>query len=193
MALTADKFIITNGTPTGGKQPMQSSTIGAANLWDFGLLDYNDLATATTPISVPATNTYIALTNDGAGSFTNKMPPGGVTDVWDTVNNRFDFSELSIGDMVDIRLDIEVTTSANNQEYTVVLELAQGGSAYEIPFVTNKYVKTTGVDKLNIFNGVYLGDANTQGNYAQFKIKSPSSATVKVNGWYCKVIKKGYV
>lgn len=192
MALTTDKFIETNGAPASGEQAMQSSPIGKSDLWDFGIFDYADLATHSSAIAVPGTSTLTLITNDGLGANSFSLPPqSGVTDVWDTTTSQFDFSELSVGDMVDIRLDLEITTSAANQTLDIVLELAQGASTYQIPWL-HAYVKTAGTNTVNIYNGVYMRNSNTIDNPAQFKIKSPSSCTVVVNGWYCKVVKKGF-
>jgi hypothetical protein len=155
-----------------------------------GLLDYNDLATATTPISHTGGATT-PLTNDEAGAFTNKLyPPVGVTDVWDAINDEFDWSELKLGDMVDIRLDIVVTTSSANQEITVELELGQGGFSYRIPFIQLFY-KTSGVKKVGAFIGLYMGDTNTLDNKGQFIFTSANNADIKVNGWFCKIIRRG--
>lgn len=154
----------------------------------IGFLDYNDLDTAATPIVVAGGAAYVDLTNDGAGAFTNKTyTPQGVADVWDASTGRFDWSDLQLGDMVDIRLDIEVTTSGANQDFDVVLELGAGGSTYDVPF-ERQSVKSAGAIPVNRYNGVYLGDSNTLDNGAKFKIKSDAAATVIVRGWYCKVL-----
>lgn len=190
--LTANKFPIPNGSPSGGEQPMQSSPIGPADLWDFGVFDYNDLATATTPINIIGGAGYVALTNDEAGPNTYKnLPDVGVTDVWDSVGGVFDFSQLSIGDLIDIRLDLQITTTGTNQDFDIVLELGQGVSPYQIPFAVKTNVKAASTVFVNKFNGIYIGNTLTRDNPGQFKLQSSANATVQVNGWYCKVIKKG--
>lgn len=133
------------------------------------------------------------LTNDGLGAFTNVTYVGAGVDsdfLWDASLNKFDWSGagLTTGDMVDIRLDIEVTTSVANQDFDVVLELATDGSSYDILF-DSQLVKTAGVARVNRYNGLYMGDANVLDNKARFKIQSDANATVKVNGWYIKVLK----
>jgi hypothetical protein len=154
----------------------------------IGILDYNDLATATTPIVVTGGAGYVDLPNDGLGAFTNKLyPPAGVTDVWTAGTGLFDWSQLVLGDMVDIRLDVEVTTSGANQDFDIELELGTGGFAYSIPF-ERQLVKSAGAVPVNVYNGIYLGDSNTLDNGAKFKIKSDGNATVIVRGWYCKVL-----
>jgi hypothetical protein len=154
----------------------------------IGLFDYNDLATATTPISVTGGAGYVYLTNDELGAFTNKLyPPTGVTDVWDATAQKFDFDDLVLGDMIDIRIDIDVTTTGANTVFDVVLELATDGSSYDILWDTQN-VKSAGTVKVNQYNGIYMGDLNTLNNRARFKIQSDANTTVKVNGWYCKVL-----
>lgn len=168
-----------------------SSIANVEQLAYIGWFDYNDLATQTTPISVSATTeTYI--TNDELGEFTNKLyKPASVTDIWDASTNAFDFSELSNGDMVDIRLDLIVTTTQPNQDVIVNLEMASGQvGSYDILFSRNSY-KTANTHPVNRFNGIYMGDDFTRLNPAKFKIYSDYDCTVVVNGWYCKVIKQG--
>lgn len=156
-----------------------------------GFFDYNDLATSSVPISVPATLTFINLTNDGLGAFTNKLfKPSGVTDVWDSVAGVFNFSELSLGDTIGIRLDLSVTTLSPNQTVSVVLELGIGGTSYQIPFIENTF-KTAGVHNINRYNLIYMGDVNTLNNTGQFKIKSDALANCIVNGWLCNITRRG--
>lgn len=176
-------------SPPNSTDVTQNSLDGIDN-HEVGFVDYNDLATATTPIIIPNTSTYIPLTNDGLGDFTNKAyVPSGITDIWDASLNTFDWSELALGDMVDIRLDIVVETANNNQEVLVALELGSGGFAYDIPYA-HLVFKTAGTYQVNRFNGIYIGDTNTLDNGGRFKVSSDGNATVVVNGWYCRIIKK---
>lgn len=153
-----------------------------------GFIDYNDLFTATTPIVVPGTSTFVDITNDGLGPNTLKTYlPTGMTDIWNTSTNLFFWTDLKLGDMVDIRLDLEVITTTANQVVEVVLELATGGTPYDIPFAANLF-KAAGTYKINRYNGIYMGNLDTLNNNAKFKIKSDAPATLRVNGWYCKII-----
>ena len=162
------------------------TTLAAGTI--IGFLDYNDATTASTPISFTGGGGYVYLTNDGAGAYTNKTyTPVGVTDVWDAATNKFDWNELELGDMLDIRLDLDVTTTGANAAFDVVLELATDASAYDILF-DQQLVKSASTVKVNKFNGIYMGDTNTLNNKARFKIQSDANGTVVVNGWYCKVL-----
>ena len=163
----------------------------SADNFSGGILDYNDVTTATTPIVVPS-GTPTVLTNDAAGAFTNKVyAPIGVTDVWLAGSSAFDWSQLKLGDMVDIRLDVNVITTLNNTEAKIDLLLAIGGSTYAIPWMLETNYKTAGVHNVNVYNGVYIGDANTLSNGARFEIVSDNACTVVVNGWYVKIIARG--
>lgn len=155
----------------------------------FGFWDYNDLATTGTPLNAVA-STPLALPNDGAGAFTNKTyKPLGMTDIWNAGGGVFDFTELSLGDTVDIRLDVSVTTTSANQNVDLYLQLGQGGSAYNIVFDTI-LVKAASTKQLVSFSSVYMGDLNTLNNAAQFFVLTDSAATVTVNGWYVRVVGK---
>lgn len=172
----------------GAAYPATGNGDQVAQNLTIGLMDYNDLATATTPLSALA-GVPLVLTNDEGGAFTNKafLPPG-VTDVWIAASDVFDWSELKLGDMVDIRLDIAVDTGSANTEVTVDLHLGTGGNAYVIPFVTEQNFKVSAVHIINVYNGIYMGDANTLDNGGQFKITCSNNSDVEVRGWYCKVL-----
>lgn len=164
----------------------------SSELFNGGLFDYNDAATATTPISVTGGAGFVILTNDELGPFTNKTyAPDGVTDIWNASTNRFDWTQLKLGDMVDIRIDLEITTSAPNTGVEVSLAMAYGDAGqYEIPFFNSQY-KNAAAYNLNRFNGVYMGDTLTLSNPAVFRIKADANCTVLVRGWYCKIVRRG--
>lgn len=153
-----------------------------------GVYDYNDLGTATVALVVPNTGAWVDVPNDGGGAFTNKtyaLP--GVADIWDAGNGVFDFSGLQLGDTVDIRLDLTVTTSSPNAEIGVDLFIANGEAGqYQIEFASPIF-KAVGTHPVVVFSGIYMGDDNTRLNDALFKIKSDDTLAVKVNGWYVRV------
>lgn len=159
----------------------------------FGVYYYNDLATQTTQIPLTLADTQYELTNDGAGTNTNKTYAlTDVADVWNTTTNRFDFTGLELGDAVDVRIDIEVTTTGVNTAIEGALELGIGGTAYQLiwkPFDTN--YKTAGTYKITQWYSVYMGDNNTLNNPARVLMQSDSiGVTVKVNGWYVRPMKR---
>lgn len=157
-----------------------------------GFFDYNDLATQSTPINVPGDLSDVDLPNDGLGAFTNKnFPPPNVTELWNAGNGVFDWAELKLGDTVDIRLDLSVTTTAPNQLVIVDLLLAIGsGGDYRINYIRDTF-KTVGEKQVITFEGIYMGDLNTLNFPAKFNIRSDAAATVKVNGWYVRALLRG--
>lgn len=173
----------------GGFSNAGGSAIPTSDIFHGGFVDYNDLGTTATPITFTAVG-HVVLTNDKAGAFTNEVYlPDGITSIFS--NNKFDFSELKLGDMIDIRIDISVNTDSPNQEVKVDLALAVGTAGeYLIPF-EDIFEKSAGFHPINRFNGVYMGDLNTLNNPGEFRLSSDSSGNVVVNGWYCKIIRKG--
>jgi hypothetical protein len=156
-----------------------------------GFFDYNDNATSGAPISITGGTGYVTLTNNEAGAFTNKFQkPVGVTDVWDSANNRFDFSDLKLGDQLTVRVDVSFTTTVANQVVEMALELGNGGSSYDLKFLSNQY-KTAGQHDVIIPIDFYMGDLNTLNNFGLLKVQSPDDVDVVVNGWYCKVLLRG--
>lgn len=154
-----------------------------------GFFDYNDDATSTTPISLTGGGGYVFLTNDELGTFTNKSyPPSGVTDVWDATSNEFDWSELPLGSKIHVRLDLQVTTNVANQVIEGAIELAIGGSSYDLIWFREAF-KSSGTYPIVKSSFVYMGDTNTQLNPAKFKVKSDGNADVVVNGWACYITK----
>lgn len=163
-----------------------------ANNCRIGLVDYNDSETAGSPIAVTSGTSPVSLTNDAAGAFTNELfLPDGVTSIWNSATDVFDWSELKLGDMIDIRLDVSVTTTSVNTEISIDLRLGTGGSSYTIPWILETNFKNTGVHNLNRYNAIYLGDTNTLNNGGQFMISTDKDCTVVVNGWYCKILING--
>lgn len=160
-----------------------------AGLSRMGWYDYNDAATTTTPINLAA-GVATVMTNDGAGSFTNiAYPLAGVTNLWDTATDRFDFTGLDLGDTVDVRIDLEITSTGANHEFQVDFSLAEGsGGDYSLR-VTDIEYKSAGTYQLTLYYGLYMGDLNTKDNPASIKVTSAAGGdTVVVNGWYIRAI-----
>jgi hypothetical protein len=157
-----------------------------------GVYDYNDTATQTTPISIAAPATFYSLTNNALGAFTNTtyaLP--SVPNVWFTGTQDFRWTGLELGDTVDIRLDIEVTSTSVNQDFDLVLFIADGQpGVYQIPFTVERAFKSAGARRVILFSSIYMGDTNTLNNVARFKIKSSGTGSVKVNGWFVRVQKR---
>lgn len=157
-----------------------------------GWADYADTATAGTPINVTAVPAV--LTNNGLGVDTNTtyLPVGGngITQLWDTSSNGFDFSDLNVGDMLDIRMDISVVIASVNTVVDVNLLMGTGGSVV-VPFISDQNYKATGTFETIRYMGIYIGSTDVRDNLAQLKIEADKNCTCIVHGWYIKAIRRG--
>lgn len=142
-----------------------------------------------TPIVIPAgVETKLTLDAD-SGSIIDTYLPNGVTKIWDSTTNSFDFSELGLGDMVDIRVDGSLTNTGINESF--ILNLAAGiGSPGEftLPFASgNRFIPGTSV--VSRYNGIFIGSDNVRNNPAEFRIVSTEDATGFLIDIYVKVIR----
>ena len=145
-----------------------------------GIADYNDTATASTPINLVA-NTWTTLTNNGAGAFTNtSYLPEGVTNLMDTSTGQFDFSELALGDYVIIRNDYTVTPNTNNALLELRYQLGNGGGAYTLQKTVGRLDSGSGIGYTFALTPdfIYMGDANTRDNPVTLQIRLSTSGTV---------------
>lgn len=148
-----------------------------------GNFDVADLATATTPISIPGTSTFTQLTNDGAGTqTTNVNAPVGITELWNTTNDEFDFSQLKMGDNVHFRADIEVTTSTANTDIQLQLEAGIGVFAFGINLTQRSY-KLAGTFPIVVASYVTMDTTTILTGTAEIQMKADKACDVKVNGW----------
>lgn len=158
----------------------------------FGFWDYNDEATQTTPLALSVVNTEYQIPNDGLGDNTEKafaLP--GVPEVFNTFTNYFDFSDLSVGDVLDIRIDLTYITTGANTVVETILELGIGGTPYRLSFGKD-YFKTAGTHQIVRSLPLYIGDSNTLDFPARFLAKSDTAGTtLKVNGWFVKAHTNG--
>ena len=130
-----------------------------------------------------AASTWTDVPNDanGGNTYLDAGEPN-LGNVWDASAQSFDFSAFENNSRVDIRLDLEVTTSAPNQIVDVYLYVADGtGFEFSVPFITG-LLRDAGVHRLTRFSMIYLRDA-IKSLPARFKIYSDASLDLKVNGW----------
>lgn len=150
--------------------------------------DDNDTLTGTTPISHTggATNTY--LTNNSLGLFTNQYNPNAKDRLWNATTNKFDFTSLKTGDIIEFRGDIELSTSSANQEIDILMSLAEGQpSAYELSVNHYYYKSISASNKITFMFRIYMGDPGTEGGGSRFRVASTDNATIKVNGWFYSI------
>lgn len=159
-----------------------------------GSFDVADAATVSTPITIPGTEAFIQLTNDGLGSQTNNnFAPVGITELWDTTNNEFDFSQLKLGDIVDIRLDINVITASPNTTVGVRLQAGIGVFPFSIGWDKVFFSSTVGAPGIPLVRSSFITMQTTTilTGKAEFQLASDKACTVVVNGWNYVITQRG--
>jgi hypothetical protein len=155
----------------------------------FGWVDFNDLATATTPISMPLADTLYTLTNDGLGPNTNLLYalPGTET-IWDSVTNQFDFTMLNVGDVITVRGDFVWNATTNNTDFHIGLELGIGtGSVFTLPMIEHS-TKLSGSHQIIATYVFYIGADFVKNNPGRMWVESTGIGdSVKVNGWFIQI------
>ena len=187
--LLANKMVATNETGTALIfKNLPEDPVNYLN--SIGFFDYNDLATQTVAISVTA-NTDTKLTNDTLGAYTNiNYPPYGVSSLWDATTNRFNFSQLSIGDTIDVRIHLQVTTTTSNQAYRIGAKFGIGSASQFTNVIYSDQIKSTGQHEVSFVAPFYIGEANILNNPAELYINTDASASVKIDGWYIRVLRR---
>jgi len=176
------------------KAPSENAVYDFISQWlpkaSLGYFDYADLATQTTPITV-ASGVQTLLTNDTLGDATNtSQPPYGVNAIWDADSDEFNFSQLSVGDTVDIRVHLKTTTTSANQKYHIDMKFAFDSPDEFENRIFSQYVKNASEDEQSFVTTLYIGSESVRTYPARLYITSDDDATVEVVGWFCRVFRK---
>ena len=157
-----------------------------------GFVDYNDLATATTPINI-ISDTWTDIPNDTLGAFTNtNYLPDGVTTLINGVNGYLDFSELTLGSDVLIRIDFVINPNTNNSLLETRYILGQGAGEYSLPVRSRRLDSGSGInyssEKGSFY--IYMGDINTLGGVGKLQVRLSTNGVLINNGVAIKIYKK---
>ena len=157
-----------------------------------GYVDYNDSSTASTPIVLVA-DTWTDVPNDKLGAFTNEdsLPPA-VTNLMDGLTGYLDFSDLSIGSDILIRIDFSVNPDLNNSLMETRYVLGQGVNEYALGVSSKRLDIGSGIfyssDKGSFY--IYMGDSNTLGGVGKLQVRLEGGGTLINNGVAIKIFKK---
>jgi hypothetical protein len=151
----------------------------------------NDTATnpfnGGTKITHGAGSTTTFLTNNNLGTRTFAYNPESKDNLWNPATNRFDFSSLKIGDIVDFRVDLVIDHAAA-QEINLVFDLAEGSaSPYTLNINHDYYVTATNNVTVTAQFKLPLISQDTVDNSARIRFKSIAAATIVVEGWLYQV------
>ena len=189
---TGDLFqVYRNSTGTRHWNEILSRTFTEFEKRPNGVLDYNDTATATTPIAIAA-NTWTTVTNDGLGAFTNKeFKPYEVTEMIDSTGN-FDFAELQLGVGIFIRNDYQINPNIDKALLEIRYQIGTGANAYTLVDSNGRLDDGAGkyYRKSLKADYIYTGDANTRDNIISFQVKLSCDGTLINNGSAIQVVNR---
>lgn len=161
------------------------------SLYIDGYMDYRDSATQLTPINYTASS-VISIPCDGLDQYSYyNFKPYNVTNLWNTITNRFTFSELAIGDEIEIAVELVITTLSANTLIECYMTFDIGGNPYDKVF-TPVYYKTTGTYTLSVHKKMYIGNTGTKNNPGAVYFKADGNCTIKVNGIYITTKRRFY-
>jgi hypothetical protein len=188
-SLVPNKMVVVNSA--GDALVLQDQPEAPESLLNsVGYFDYNDLITQTTPLTA-LTNTPLKLTNDSEGANTSTdQNPYGVSYVWDSTTNQFNFSELSVGDTIDVRVHVQVTTTTSNQKVDIKAVFGIGSVSEFTNSIFETTFKSSGLHEISFVAPFYMGSTYITDYPAELYLTTDASATVQVDGWYIRIIRK---
>ena len=158
----------------------------------MGWFMYNDLATQTTPISF-LTGVDKKLTNDALGAGTQSTyAPFGVSSIWDAgATNQLNLSQLNVGDIVNMRVLVETTTTSANQTYNIKLKSSIGSPVEMLTNFLSDSTKTAGTKQQAVSVQIAVSSIYARDYPSEFYIGSDGNGTIKIKGFYFSIIRKG--
>ena len=167
----------------------KSVTIARSGLTSAGYAVYEDSRVTTTTL---AAGVFTIIPNDALGTnTTNAYLPLGVTNLWNAGTSSFDFSELAVGDAVEIRIIVQPTTTNNNTEIELDLFLGSGGAQYKVPFITTQNFQFAGLFEATRYTSFPIRDEDTRTSPAQFKAIADKNCTLQTDDFFVKVTRNG--
>ena len=171
---------------TGQKYPTVDAVNDALSIKRNGSYIYS--ASQSVINHIGGTNSTL-LTNNGLGLFTISYPPYGMTNsIWNSSTNRFDFTSLSIGDMINIQVDMRISSSSTDQEIEIYLVLGEGSlGEYNLTYANGGLLKRNATYPFVANSGILINNTYVRDNPAKLIFKSTSNSTINVKGWYITV------
>ena len=165
-----------------------SSAGSSASTTKIGFIDYND---NTGEIDLTS-DTWTDVPNNGAGAFTNKAyAPNGVTELLDVSTGYLDFTQLDLGNSVQVRIDFKVNPNINNATLECRYVLGNGGGEYALTVFEKRLDRGSGID-YDANKGsflIYMGDDNTRLNDGKLQVKLSSNGKLTNAGVAIQIFK----
>lgn len=185
---TSGQVFVSDGAGSGTwETPPLAGTVSQGNY------RYSDTATATTPISLTA-GVEAQLTNDGLGTTTD-VTHGlqGLTNMWDTTNNKLTLEDgsgvLQVGDSVDMQVQLTITTNTVNASFELILRLDPDVSPIDIAIAEQSVYKTAGTYLFD--RGITFFVSTTavlNGDAKLFAVSDTTGTEIEVRGFYIRAL-----
>jgi len=134
-------------------------------------------------------DTWTQLLNDATGALCQSYLPSSIATLWDATTNAFTFAQVPVHSMLEIRLDIELTTTAVNQTADIAIDFGIGSpSEFRLSWAPQMLFRDTGSRTVVTYNGFYIGSTDIQESPAHVMFRTSDAATVQVNSWYSRII-----
>ena len=167
----------------------KSVTVGRTGITSAGYAVYDDSRASTLTLTA---GVLTVVPNDALGTATtNDYLPLGVTNLWNAGTSSFDFSELSVGDTVEMRIIVQPTTTNNNTEIELDLYLGSGVNQYKVPFITTQNFQFSGLYEATRYTSFPIRDEDTRISPAQFKAMADKNCTLQTDDFFVKVTRNG--
>ena len=126
-----------------------------------------------------AANTY--LPNNALGTDTTAYNPDSKASIWNTSTNKFDFTSLKVGDVVNISGRVAFNNAAA-QEINMFISVAEGTATAHEHHINHVYYKTaaTGTE-LSFRYTLTIQNANEVAGGSRFRFDSLDAASITVN------------
>ena len=126
--------------------------------------------------------TAINLPNDGFGAGTSSAySPVNKEIIYDFGNQEFDFSLFDLGDIVTLRVDIDIATSVADQIVNLNLALAEGSPSAKAINVESKYYQNASANTLTKEVTFVLDSQDMLDNPGHIQFQSDDDVSIVVN------------
>jgi hypothetical protein len=143
-----------------------------------GFANYEDVNTLTNPIILPA-NTWVNLTNDKQGTHTQEAykPAYVEGSLWDSGNNKIDLSDVPVGKVILVKVDFEITDTANN---TLITGRFSGGG-HDVVFMQAEMKHGNITHHFSGASMFYVEDVAMQSAGVSIQLNTSANSEVEVH------------
>lgn len=155
-------------------------------VWNHGIEDWSNDG----PSQSLGAGVDTVLANNGATSTLLNIPGNGP--MWNSGTDAFDFTDTAVGDFVHIRIDLDIITNTNSDEFDLYLNVGIGALVaatplFQTPCLPRTYVHKAGTQHLVADVEIYIGSNLVSDYPAQVVLRADGAGdSVLVHGWYIR-------